>query len=112
MKFRPLHDFILVRMEDDKKPEGQLIDLVHRNRVVTAEVLAVGNGPRHPKTGKRQPLGLEVGERVAFFRGHALHAQAEQVRQVFYQFKGEKNTMLIKAMDVLFVVEEGDPVIT
>jgi chaperonin GroES len=67
MKFRPLHDRVVVRrLEEDKKTAGGIIipDTV-QEKPMQGEVIAVGPGVRD-ESGKLIPLGVKNGDRVLF----------------------------------------------
>jgi len=67
MKFRPLHDRILVkRLEsEDKTASGIFIPDSAKEKPVEGEVVAVGNG-KLLKDGKRHKCEVEVGNKVMF----------------------------------------------
>ncbi len=67
MKFRPLHDRVVVRrVEEDTKTSGGIIipDTV-KEKPMQGEVIAVGPGARD-ESGKVVPLDVKVGDRVLF----------------------------------------------
>ena len=67
MKFRPLHDRIVLRRIDaEAKTKGGIIipDTV-KEKPQEGEVVAVGPGARD-EAGKLQPLELKAGDRVLF----------------------------------------------
>src|ERR1700710_1616980 len=67
MKFRPLHDRVVVkRVEADQKTKGGIIipDTV-KEKPSQGEIVAVGPGGRD-EAGKLIPIDLKVGERVLF----------------------------------------------
>ena len=65
MKFRPLHDRVLLRRieESEKTPGGIIIPDTAKEKPQEGEVLAVGSGTRGDD-GKIQPLDVKVGDRV------------------------------------------------
>jgi Co-chaperonin GroES (HSP10) len=67
MKFRPLHDRVLIRRveEDEKTPGGIIIPDTAKEKPMQGEVLAVGPGARNEK-GEIVPLEVKVGDRVLF----------------------------------------------
>lgn len=100
MKLRPLGDGILVRM--DPLPEKQgLLFVPGGTRVRTGEVLEVGPG-RPNKRGARRPLGLEVGERIAFFREHFEHRPGKELAHRLAELGDDLG--LLHVEDVLFVL--------
>ena len=67
MKFRPLHDRVVVkRIEADEKTTGGIIipDTV-KEKPSQGEVIAVGPGGRD-ESGKLIPIDVQVGDRVLF----------------------------------------------
>ena len=66
MKFRPLHDRIVVRRieEDMKTAGGIIIPDTAKEKPQEAEVMAVGAGKI--EKGKRIPVDVKVGDRVLF----------------------------------------------
>ena len=67
MKFRPLHDRVVVeRIEADTKSAGGIIipDTV-QEKPSQGEIIAVGPGGRD-EAGKLIPIDLKVGDRVLF----------------------------------------------
>jgi len=67
MKFRPLHDRVVVkRVQQDVKTAGGIIipDTV-QEKPMEGEVLAVGPGARD-EAGKLVPLDVKAGDRVLF----------------------------------------------
>src|ERR1700757_3047626 len=67
MKFRPLHDCVLVkRIEAEPKTAGGIIipDSV-KEKPSQGEVIAVGPGGRD-EAGKLIPIDIKVGDRVLF----------------------------------------------
>ena len=67
MKFRPLHDRVLVRrIEEGERTSGGIIipDTV-KEKPMEGEVLAVGSGVRN-EMGKLTPLDVMKGDRILF----------------------------------------------
>ena len=67
MKFRPLHDRVVVRRLDaeEKTAGGIIIPDTAKEKPQQGEVVAVGPGARDDN-GKLQPLDVQVGDRVLF----------------------------------------------
>lgn len=67
MKFRPLHDRVVVRRveEDTKTAGGIIIPDTAKEKPIQGEVVAVGPGARDD-TGKVIPLDVKPGDRVLF----------------------------------------------
>jgi len=67
MKFRPLHDRIVVKRIDaeEKTKGGIIIPDTAKEKPQEGEVLAVGPGARD-ETGKLVALDVKVGDRILF----------------------------------------------
>ena len=67
MKFRPLHDRVVVkRLEQDEKTTGGIIiPDTAKEKPMQGEVLAVGPGAKDEQ-GTVQPLDVKVGDTVLF----------------------------------------------
>jgi chaperonin GroES len=71
---QPLGDRVLVEsIKETETRGGVVIPEMAQGRPERARVLAVGPGLRHPKTGERQPLDVEVGDIVVFHRMAGSH---------------------------------------
>jgi chaperonin GroES len=95
MKFRPLHDRVVVkRIEAEEKTKGGIIipDTV-KEKPQEGEVVAVGPGGRDD-SGKLIPLDLKVGDRILFgkWSGTEIKMHGEEV-------------LIMKESDVMGVVE-------
>ena len=67
MKFRPLHDRVVVKRvaEDDKTKGGIIIPDTAKEKPMEGEVIAVGPGARDEK-GALVPLDVKSGDRILF----------------------------------------------
>ena len=67
MKFRPLHDRVVVRRieEENKTAGGIIIPDTAAEKPQQGEILAVGSGARN-ESGAIQPLDVKEGDRVLF----------------------------------------------
>jgi len=67
MKFRPLHDRVVIRRveEEAKTKGGIIIPDTAKEKPMEGEVMAVGPGARG-EDGTIQPLEVKVGDRVLF----------------------------------------------
>ena len=67
MKFRPLHDRVVVRRIDaeEKTKGGIIIPDTAKEKPMEGEVVAVGPGARD-ETGKLVPLDVKSGDRILF----------------------------------------------
>ena len=95
MKFRPLHDRVVVRrIEADAKTKGGIIipDTV-KEKPQEGEVVAVGPGGRD-ESGKLTPVELKPGERVLFGKWSGTEVKID----------GEE-LLIMKETDVMGVIE-------
>ena len=95
MKFRPLHDRVVVRrIEADKKTAGGIIipDTV-KEKPQEGEILAVGPGARD-ESGKIQPLVVKAGDRVLFGKWSGTEVKID----------GE-DLLIMKESDIMGVLE-------
>ena len=67
MKFRPLHDRVLVRRIDaeEKTAGGIIIPDTAKEKPSQGEIVAIGPGGRD-EAGKLIPIDVKVGDRVLF----------------------------------------------
>ena len=67
MKFRPLHDRVLLRRldQDEKTAGGIIIPDTAKEKPMEGEIVAVGSGSRD-ETGKIVPLDVKSGDKVLF----------------------------------------------
>ena len=67
MKFRPLHDRVVVRRLDgeEKTKGGIIIPDTAKEKPQEGEVISVGAGIRD-EAGKLQPLDVKAGDRILF----------------------------------------------
>jgi len=95
MKFRPLHDRVVVRRieEDDRTPGGIIIPDTAKEKPQQGEVIAVGPGARDEK-GVVQPLDVKAGDRVLFgkWSGSEVKIDGEEL-------------LIMKESDILGVLE-------
>jgi chaperonin GroES len=95
MRFRPLHDRILVRRieAEEKTAGGIIIPDTAKEKPMEGEVIAVGAGARD-ETGKLVPLDVKAGDRVLFgkWSGTEIRLDGEEL-------------LIMKESDVLGVLE-------
>jgi chaperonin GroES len=95
MKFRPLHDRVVVRRieAEEKTKGGIIIPDTAKEKPQEGEVVAVGPGGRDD-SGKLIPLDLKVGDRILFgkWSGTEIKMHDEEV-------------LIMKENDVMGVVE-------
>jgi chaperonin GroES len=67
MKFRPLHDRVMIRRIDPtaKTTGGIIIPDTAQEKPMQGKVVAVGKGKRL-EDGRLQPLGVKVGDKVIY----------------------------------------------
>ena len=67
MKFRPLHDRVLIRRveSEEKTTGGIIIPDTAKEKPMEGEVVAAGPGARG-EDGKIQPMDVKAGDRVLF----------------------------------------------
>lgn len=109
VKFRPHNDLILVDLDPLPKVTSggiHLPDDAPGQRIRTGTVLRVGPGKW--KGSRRDPIGVEPGEKVAFLRWHLEHQTGKTVTG-FLATLGE-NLGLIRGLDVLFAFPAGEKV--
>ena len=72
MKFRPLHDRVVVKRIDaeDKTAGGIIIPDTAKEKPSQGEIVAIGPGGRD-EAGKLIPIDLKVGDRVLLANGPA-----------------------------------------
>jgi chaperonin GroES len=95
MKFRPLHDRVLVRRieSEDKSRGGIIIPDTAKEKPIEAEVLAIGAGARD-ESGKVQPLDVKVGDRVLISKWGGTEVKLD----------GEE-FLVLKESDIMGVIE-------
>ena len=67
MKFRPLHDRVLVKRveQDEKSAGGIIIPDTAQEKPMEGKVIAVGTGTRD-EDGKVTPLDVKAGDKILF----------------------------------------------
>ena len=100
MKFRPLHDRVVVRRieGDDKTKGGIIIPDTVKEKPQEGEVIAVGPGVRD-ESGKLVPLELKAGDRVLFGKWSGTEVKLD----------GE-DLLIMKESDLLGVIEDAAPI--
>ena len=97
MKFRPLHDRVLVkRVEEEAKTKGGIIiPDTAKEKPMQGEILAVGPGARNEK-GEIQALDVKVGDRILFGKWSGTEVKLD----------GE-DLLIMKESDIMGIIE-GD----
>ena len=95
MKFRPLHDRVVVRrIEGEAKTAGGIIiPDTAKEKPQEGEIIAVGPGGRD-ESGKLIPIDLKVGDRILFGKWSGTEVKID----------GEE-LLIMKESDVMGVVE-------
>ncbi|HMA71900.1 MAG TPA: co-chaperone GroES [Xanthobacteraceae bacterium] len=96
MKFRPLHDRVVVKRIDaeEKSAGGIIIPDSAREKPSQGEVIAVGPGGRD-EAGKLVPLDVQVGNRVLFGKWSGTEVKIDGVEY-----------LIMKESDIMGVLEE------
>ncbi|MDX8462433.1 co-chaperone GroES [Mesorhizobium humile] len=95
MKFRPLHDRVLVRRTEaeEKTAGGIIIPDTAKEKPQEGEVIAVGAGARD-ESGKLIPLDVKVDDRILFGKWSGTEIK----------LNGE-DLLIMKESDILGVIE-------
>jgi chaperonin GroES len=95
MKFRPLHDRVVVKRIDaeEKTKGGIIIPDTAKEKPQEGEIVAVGPGARDEQ-GKLVPLDVRVGDRVLFGKWSGTEVKID----------GE-DLLIMKESDIMGVVE-------
>jgi len=96
MKFRPLHDRVVVtRIDaDNKTPGGIIVPDTAKEKPTEGEVIAVGPGGRD-ESGKLIPIDLKKGDRVLFGKWSGTEVKIDGVEY-----------LIMKESDVMGVIEQ------
>jgi chaperonin GroES len=97
MKFRPLHDRVVVRRieEDERTKGGIIIPDTAKEKPQQGEIVAVGPGALDEK-GNVQPLDVKPGDRVLFGKWSGTEVKID----------GEE-LLIMKESDILGVLEDA-----
>jgi len=95
MKFRPLHDRVVVRRveSEEKSAGGIIIPDTAKEKPQEGEIVAVGPGARD-ETGKLVPLDVKAGDRILFGKYAGTEVKV-----------GGEELLIMKESDVLGVLE-------
>jgi chaperonin GroES len=96
MKFRPLHDRVVVTRIDanDKTAGGIIIPDTAKEKPSEGEVTAVGPGGRD-ESGKLIPIDLKTGDRVLFGKWSGTEVKLDGVEY-----------LIMKESDIMGVIEQ------
>jgi len=95
MKFRPLHDRVVVRRveQEEKSAGGIIIPDTAKEKPMEGEVIAVGPGARG-EDGKVHPLDVKAGDRILFGKWSGTEVKIDG-----------QELLIMKESDVLGVIE-------
>ncbi|MBV8449114.1 MAG: co-chaperone GroES [Hyphomicrobiales bacterium] len=95
MKFRPLHDRVVVRrLESEEKTKGGIIiPDTAKEKPQEGEIIAVGSGARD-ESGKLVPLDVKAGDRILFGKWSGTEVKID----------GE-DLLIMKESDIMGVLE-------
>jgi chaperonin GroES len=96
MKFRPLHDRVVVKRIDaeDKSAGGIIIPDTAKEKPSEGEIIAVGPGGRD-EAGKLIPIDLAVGDRVLFGKWSGTEVKLDGVE-----------LLIMKESDIMGVLDQ------
>ena len=97
MKFRPLHDRVVVRRieQEEKTSGGIIIPDTAKEKPSQGEIVAVGKGGRD-ESGKLIPIDLKKGDRVLFGKWSGNEVKLDGVEY-----------LIMKESDIMGVIEEN-----
>jgi chaperonin GroES len=95
MKFRPLHDRVVVRRveSEEKTAGGIIIPDTAKEKPQEGEIIAVGPGARD-EAGKLVPLDVKAGDRILFGKWSGTEVKID----------GE-DLLIMKESDVMGIIE-------
>jgi chaperonin GroES len=96
MKFRPLHDRVVVKRIDaeDKSTGGIIIPDTAKEKPSQGEVVGVGPGGRDDN-GKLIPIDIKVGDRVLFGKWSGTEVKIDG-----------QDLLIMKESDIMGVIDE------
>jgi len=96
MKFRPLHDRVLIERIDqsEKTAGGIIIPDTAQEKPMEGRVVAAGSGARS-EDGTVTPLDVKVGDRVLFGKWSGTEVKVDGV-----------DYLILKESDIMGIVEE------
>jgi chaperonin GroES len=99
MKFRPLHDRVVVRRieAEEKSAGGIIIPDTAKEKPSQGEVIAVGPGGRD-ESGKLIPIDVKEGDRVLFGKWSGTEVKIDG-----------QELMIMKESDIMGIIDEPVP---
>ena len=95
MKFRPLHDRVVVkRIDAEEKSGGIIIPDTAKEKPSQGEVIAVGPGGRD-EAGKLIPIDIKVGDRVLFGKWSGTEVKIDG-----------QELLIMKESDIMGIIDE------
>jgi chaperonin GroES len=94
MKFRPLHDRVVVKHADTESAGGIIIPDTAKEKPSQGEIIAVGPGGRD-EGGELVPIDLKVGDRVLFGKWSGTEVRLDSI-----------DYLIMKESDVMGVLQE------
>jgi chaperonin GroES len=96
MKFRPLHDRVVVKRIDaeEKSAGGIIIPDTAKEKPSQGEIIAVGPGGRD-EAGKLIPLDVKAGDRILFGKWSGTEVKIDSVEY-----------LIMKESDIMGILEE------
>ena len=97
MKFRPLHDRVVVRRIEgqEKTAGGIIIPDTAKEKPMEGEIVAVGPGGRD-ENGKLIPIDVKAGDRILFGKWSGTEVKI-----------GGEELLIMKESDIMGVIEGG-----
>ena len=97
MKFRPLHDRVLVRRveQEEKTKGGIIIPDTAQEKPMEGEIIAVGAGHKN-EDGKVSPLDVKAGDFVLFGKWSGTEVKVDG-----------QDLLIMKESDILGVIEKS-----
>ena len=97
MKFRPLHDRVVIRRveQESKTAGGIIIPDTAKEKPQEGEIIAVGPGARDD-SGKIQPLDVKAGDRVLFGKWSGTEVRIDG-----------QDLLIMKESDIMGVIEQS-----
>ena len=97
MKFRPLHDRVLVRRleQEEKTAGGIIIPDTAKEKPMEGEVISVGEGAR-TEDGRLIPMAVKAGDHILFGKWSGTEVK----------MNGEE-LLIMKESDIMGIIEGG-----
>ena len=97
MKFRPLHDRVVVRRveQEERTAGGIIIPDTAKEKPQEGEVVAAGPGARD-ENGQLRPLDVKAGDRVLFGKWSGTEVKLDN-----------EDLIIMKESDIMGIIEPG-----